>query len=48
LHAALPPGERARRLYGLVKPSKPANDDTKVVDLMAALKKGVEGGGGAT
>jgi DNA end-binding protein Ku len=28
-----------------VKPAKPANDDTKVVDLMAALKKSLEGGG---
>jgi DNA end-binding protein Ku len=28
-----------------VKPSKPANDDTKVVDLMAALKKSLESGG---
>ena len=27
-----------------VKPAKPANDDTKVVDLMAALKKSLEGG----
>src|ERR1700704_1123254 len=29
-----------------VKPSKPANDDTKVVDLMAALKKSLEGDDG--
>jgi DNA end-binding protein Ku len=29
-----------------VKPAKPANDDTKVVDLMAALKKSLEGGDG--
>ena len=29
-----------------VKPAKPANDDAKVVDLMAALKKSLEGGGG--
>ena len=29
-----------------VKPVKPANDDTKVVDLMAALKKSLEGGEG--
>jgi DNA end-binding protein Ku len=28
-----------------VKPSQPANDDTKVVDLMAALKKSLESGG---
>jgi DNA end-binding protein Ku len=28
-----------------VKPAKPANDDTKVVDLMAALKKSLESGG---
>jgi DNA end-binding protein Ku len=28
-----------------VKPAKPANDDAKVVDLMAALKKSLEGGG---
>jgi DNA end-binding protein Ku len=28
-----------------VKPAKQANDDTKVVDLMAALKKSLEGGG---
>ena len=28
-----------------MKPQKPANDD-KVVDLMAALKKSLEGGGG--
>src|SRR3982074_1186801 len=28
-----------------VKPAKPANDDTKVVDLIAALKKSLEGGG---
>jgi DNA end-binding protein Ku len=28
-----------------VKSAKPANDDTKVVDLMAALKKSLEGGG---
>jgi DNA end-binding protein Ku len=28
-----------------VKPAKPANDDTKVVDLMAALKKSLEAGG---
>jgi DNA end-binding protein Ku len=28
-----------------VKPAKPANDDTKVVDLMAALKKSLETGG---
>jgi DNA end-binding protein Ku len=28
-----------------VKPSKPANDDSKVVDLMAALKKSLAGGG---
>ena len=29
-----------------VKPAKPANDDTKVVDLMAALKKSLEGDDG--
>jgi DNA end-binding protein Ku len=29
-----------------VKPAKPANDDTKVVDLMAALKKSLESGDG--
>jgi DNA end-binding protein Ku len=29
-----------------VKPAQPANDDTKVVDLMAALKKSLEGGDG--
>jgi DNA end-binding protein Ku len=29
-----------------VKSAKPANDDTKVVDLMAALKKSLEGGDG--
>ena len=29
-----------------MKPAKPANDDTKVVDLMAALKKSLDGGGG--
>ena len=29
-----------------VKSAKPANDDTKVVDLMAALKKSLEDGGG--
>src|SRR5258707_13434206 len=29
-----------------VKPAQPANDDTKVVDLMAALKKSLEGGYG--
>ena len=28
-----------------VKPAKPANDDGKVIDLMAALKKSLEGGG---
>jgi DNA end-binding protein Ku len=28
-----------------VKPAKPANDDAKVVDLMAALKKSLESGG---
>jgi DNA end-binding protein Ku len=28
-----------------VRPTKPANDDTKVVDLMAALKKSLESGG---
>jgi DNA end-binding protein Ku len=28
-----------------VKPVKPANDDGKVIDLMAALKKSLEGGG---
>jgi DNA end-binding protein Ku len=28
-----------------VKPSQPANDDTKVVDLMAALKRSLESGG---
>jgi hypothetical protein len=30
-----------------VRPSKPANDDTKVVDLMAALKQSLESGGGS-
>jgi DNA end-binding protein Ku len=28
-----------------VRPTKPANDDGKVIDLMAALKKSLEGGG---
>jgi DNA end-binding protein Ku len=27
-----------------VRPTKPANDDGKVIDLMAALKKSLEGG----
>jgi DNA end-binding protein Ku len=31
-----------------VKSAKPANDDAKVVDLMAALKKSLESGGGGT
>jgi DNA end-binding protein Ku len=31
-----------------VRPSKPANDDTKVVDLMAALRESLKGGGGAS
>jgi DNA end-binding protein Ku len=30
-----------------VRPTKPANDDGKVIDLMAALKKSLEGGGGS-
>jgi DNA end-binding protein Ku len=30
-----------------VRPTKPANDDSKVVDLMAALKKSLESGGGS-
>jgi non-homologous end joining protein Ku len=30
-----------------VRPTKPANDDTKVVDLMGALKKSLEGSGGS-
>jgi DNA end-binding protein Ku len=28
-----------------VRPTKPANDDGKVIDLMAALKKSLESGG---
>jgi non-homologous end joining protein Ku len=30
-----------------VRPTKPANDDGKVIDLMAALKKSLEGGSGS-
>jgi DNA end-binding protein Ku len=30
-----------------VRPTKPANDDGKVIDLMAALKKSLESGGGS-
>lgn len=30
-----------------IKPMAPANDDGKVVDLMAALRKSLQGSGGA-
>jgi DNA end-binding protein Ku len=30
-----------------VRPTKPGNDDGKVIDLMASLKKSLEGGGGS-
>ena len=34
-----------KRKGRVAKPEKPANDDTKVVDLMAALRNSLKGGG---